>query len=523
MNGILWMRLKTALKKRTAVAILCLVLFTGSVFGQNNLEKGYKFINREDLQSCIKYLSSEELEGRYAGTQGYNKAAEFIKSELEKIGVLPAASNQYYQEFNIYEIGPDPIKEFSIVIRKDTLKFIYREDFYAGTGWSRKAGKVNLNSNIVFVGYGITAPELNYDDYSSFDVKGKVVMIISGVPDIEGKDFSEYEQSRKKIINALNRGVKGIIYIPQQEMKPEKWREVLEKMEKSSGMVYSSTDKDITADDFRFFYGLRYSSSNLLFEKLFGEPLEKFERDFSASETKVLDSCRLLIEGEFISEPNKTKNVIGKVEGSSPDLKDDYVIVGAHLDHIGRRNGLVCPGANDNASGCAALLEIGQALVNGNRPKRSVILIFFSAEEIGGLGARYYTENPTVPLKNIKAMINLDCLAISGAPDYDKNTIYLVGSEKLSKELKSICKSVNERTENFTISNYYDESGEKPKFDKSDQYHFHLKEIPTLFFYTGEYLGYHMPGDKESRIEYNKLERITRLIYATVLEICNNN
>lgn len=526
----------TRRKRRINLWVVALILFYSfvsfSACAQENIwNKGYSAIDEENLKAHIQYLASDELSGRFAYSEDYLKAADYVQSQMINMGLLPGnPDGSYFQRFQLHRIGPDPIKQFSVITPDESLVFKYGKDFIAGTGWCNEAGEVNLLSDIVFVGYGIVAPEFHYNDYQDLDVKGKVVVMLPGEPDYEDmgifqkiitffKKGSRYKE--RKVWNALDKEVRGIINISETKSGSKKWKEKIARMEKSSGFAVSPTGKDCIAKDYRFYFQLNYEAGDLLLKKLLGSGLQSFNKKEFSIKNGLIKDAYIEIKGNYSQNPFPSMNVVAKIQGYDPDPNDEYIILGAHIDHIGRRKGKVCPGADDNASGCAALLEIGRASLMGEKPKRSIVLLFFSAEEIGGKGSYYYTEHPLVPLEKTKAMVNLDCVGRNGAPDKDPNTIYLIGSEKYSSQLKDICKKVNKQTEHFTISHYYDEKGKKPLLSASDHYNFNRKEIPILFFHSGQHRDLHRPSDTEDKIDYNKLARVCRLVYSTTLYLAN--
>ena len=525
-------------KRRIIIWPICLILYFSllsvSIYAQEyTWHQANSAVNENNLRAHIKYLSSDELKGRFALSEDYVKAVNYILSQVKDIGLSPGGSDgSYLQRFNLHQIGPDSIKQFSIISADGDLVFRYGKDFIAGTGWSNEAGKVNLRADMVFIGYGIVAPEFNYNDYQDLDVKGKVVIMVEGEPKYKGLNLSQriirffrrgtkYGATGRKIQNALEREVRGIINISKVKSNSKKWKKLVEQMENSSGYAVSAIKKDNIARDYRFYFLLNYEAGDVFLRKLTASDLKSFYRGYSLSKREPIKNSYLEIKGNYVSKPVSSMNVVGNIEGGDPNLKYECIIIGAHLDHLGKRNGKICPGADDNASGCAALLEIGRAFVNGPKPKRSILLIFFSAEEIGGLGSYYYSEYPLVLLKKTRAMINLDCVGRNGPPDNDPNTIYIIGSEKYSSKLKDICEEVNQQTENFKISYYYSEKGKESLLNKGDQHYFNLKGTPVLFFHSGQHRDIHRASDIEEKIDYKKLARVSRLVYLTALYLSN--
>jgi Zn-dependent M28 family amino/carboxypeptidase len=209
----------------------------------------------------------------------------------------------------------------------------------------------------------------------------------------------------------------------------------------------------------------------------------------------------------------KSSNVIAVVTGTDVVLKNEYITVGAHLDHLGVLNDSIYNGADDNASGSAAVLEIADAVAH-SKPKRSVIFILYTAEEEGLLGSRYFINNPPVPVKNIKFNLNLDMI---GRPAGEANDLFIVSAGKISQKYKKLLQAINNKTEKIVLDTI-----DKKNFSKrSDQASFYPKGIPNLFFSTGVHIDYHKPSDDPAKIDYNFLRCVSRLSYDLVMELAD--
>jgi Zn-dependent M28 family amino/carboxypeptidase len=236
------------------------------------------------------------------------------------------------------------------------------------------------------------------------------------------------------------------------------------------------------------------------------------------------------------SSGTSTQNVVAVFEGSDPVLKNEYVALGAHYDHVGvgaAVNGdAIYNGADDDGSGTTAMLAMAEALAHTtSRPKRSILFVWHSGEEKGLWGSRYFTEYPTVPLDKIVTQINMDMIgrskvegdtqprngALSGP-----NQIYVIGSKMMSTELGELTEAVNRQYLNLTYDYRYDDPADPNRFFfRSDHYNYARKGIPIVFFFDGEHVDYHRPGDSADKIDYQKMEKVTRTIYMTMWEIAN--
>ena len=222
----------------------------------------------------------------------------------------------------------------------------------------------------------------------------------------------------------------------------------------------------------------------------------------------------------------KTENVAAIIEGST--YPDEYIVLTAHLDHVGTRNGEIYNGADDDGSGSMALLEIAEAFklaeLDGNRPKRSIIILHVSAEEKGLLGSKYYSENPLYPLDDTITNLNLDMIGRTDPTrDSDNdNYIYLIGTDRLSKMLHETSEKVNDRTVNLELDYRFNAWDDPNRFyERSDHWHFAKNNIPVIFYFSGTHEDYHRPTDTAEKIRYDLLTNRTKLIFHTAWEIAN--
>ncbi|MGH7900570.1 MAG: M20/M25/M40 family metallo-hydrolase [Thermodesulfobacteriota bacterium] len=461
-------------------------------------------ITTQDLISHISYLASDELEGRKAGTEGANLAANYIESEFKKAGLKPLGDDgTYFQEFSLISgIRLGDSNSFKIEYG-DNINDLKIKDDYLPLSFSSTGG---VGGDLVFAGYGISAPELGYDDYKDLDVKDKIVLVLRFTP--EGYDpkskFYKYATFRSKAINARKKGAKGIIFVTPSSDREE---------ENLGGMRLdaSFTDSGIHAVILR--RGIAEKVLNFA-----GKDLPSLEQEFAAKRNIgfKLPNVRIGLNTDLIQEKGSSYNVIGILEGSSPELRDEAIIIGAHYDHIGmgerfsREEGskkIVHNGADDNASGAAGLIELAKYFSDRKENlQRSIVFIAFSAEELGLLGSSYYVSNPRIPLYNTIAMINMDMI---GRLRDGKLTILGAGS---SPEWKGLLDAANSGIElGFSL----DESG----FAPSDQSVFYAKNIPVLQFFTGVHSDYHSPGDDWEKINYIGEREVLKLVSNLISEL----
>jgi Zn-dependent M28 family amino/carboxypeptidase len=230
-----------------------------------------------------------------------------------------------------------------------------------------------------------------------------------------------------------------------------------------------------------------------------------------------LKNCELTLRKEYTSSTIQTANVIGMIEGSDPVLKNEYITLCAHLDHMGIPNGEVMNGADDNASGSAGVLEIAEALAV-SKPERSIICLLFAGEEIYFQGSYYFTKNPPVPIEHIVANVNLDMI---GCSDTDVKGLAPMGAGRITPKLREIISEVSERTQYVPIDWAYADTDRY--VNMSDHYPFHLKNIPAVFFFSGDNADIHLPTDDAEKIDYEFFQKSCQLVYEIVMELANRN
>ncbi|MFC2084457.1 M28 family peptidase [Bacteroidota bacterium] len=462
-------------------------------------------ITVDELRTHVEYLASDELEGRKPGSEGIKKAAAYIKNQLDKLQLNPI-DGKYLQTFEIVtdiKAGENNKLEFNGFVGK------MGEDF-TPLAISETA---ELKSKVVFVGYGFDIDEdsLKWNDYKDVDVRDKWVMILRGSPATDSHDdpYQNYSSLRKKILSARDKKAGGVIFV-------------------------SGTDFDNEDILLNISYSSRETPAGLPAIHLKRNVADKLLSDYDASieelevlykEEKIPYSVELEIELYCYTDIEKikakTSNVTAILEGNDPLLKDEYIFIGAHYDHLGyggKGSGSRSPdtvaihnGADDNASGTSAIIEIMERLaLNRDNIKRSVIFMAFSAEEMGLLGSKYFTNNPFVELNKIKFMVNLDMV---GRLNQDTKNL-TIGGTGTAIGLEDI------------IKNYSDKSGLNVKLNSegygpSDHAAFYAKDIPVAFVFTGLHEDYHLPEDDAHLLNYEGQKEVADLIYNITFEIAN--
>jgi len=475
----------------------------------------------KSLRANMAFLASDELEGRETGTRSEKVAAAFLISELQKYGVQPLPENgDYYQDIELKQIKFSKQSLFMMIDEKQDiiLDLSYGENF---TGSGRYYPALDTTLNLVFVGYGITAEEYNYDDYETVDVEGKLVLFVPGEPQnndssfFEGEERSRYASSWSKLENAKKHGALGAVYISAWE-KRFGWESVTSYTEKGEMQLI---DKPVKKSD-RGLPAVVLRDSSL--KSLLSDMPLRFAEIQAQRESKqplpVFElNSRARISWSFDTTGTvQACNVVGVIEGNDPHLKNEYVLIGAHYDHEGTGPAGVYNGADDNASGTVAVLEAARMLAGAKENRRSVMIAFYTGEEKGLLGSEYLA-GTIGKIDDLVTVINLDMVG-RGATD----TIYSIGSDKISTDLRHLVEEVDARTVDMYLDYKFDQPNEPMRlFYRSDQYNFAKNDIPVVFFFDDAMEDYHRVTDDAEKINYKKLHKVSFLAFRIALAVAN--
>jgi aminopeptidase YwaD len=457
-------------------------------------------ITQSELKKHIKFLASDELAGRYPGTDGDKKAANYIRQEFQTIGLKLLGADG----FQPFEVTVKVKAGKNNTFKSGDIKGQALVDF-TPAGFSSKA---SLNAQVLFAGYGLQAQNdsIKWDDYKGQNIKGKWCMMLRGTPEIPkaAELFKSGIQDRDKAMLAKDLGAAGIILVSGVEY---------DKYDELPGISYKEGALDIPV----LIIKRRLADEILRVNKLDISTLEQGFKKGSNQQSLLLQQ---MIDASADVEPiiAKTENVIGELDGNDPLLKKEFVVIGAHFDHLGMGgigSGSRVPdtiavhhGADDNASGVASVIELARKFsYYKDSIKRSIVFICFSAEEEGLLGSKYFTEHPLFDLKQVEAMVNLDMV---GRLREDRSL--QVHGTGTSLEASRILNSLN-RDSAFTYSLFPEGYG------PSDHSSFYAKDIPIFFFTTGAHMDYHTPADIYQAINYAGLKQVSEFIYKVALEL----
>jgi Predicted aminopeptidases len=447
-----------------------------------------------NLRRHIGYLASQALAGRLPGTPGAEQAAQYIITQFQLAGLRPLGSRGYRQPFSfVASVRMGQNNHLKAMVGGGWLTAKPGADFrplaFAANGV--------VEGELVLAGYGISAAkEAQYDDYANLDVKDRIVMVLPYSPAGSNPHtkFGPFLSLRYKATTARNKGAKGLLVIAEED---DFQRSQIARLRYDDAFGDAGFPCAVV--------------SRAWATKLLGRSVADIERQIATTgqpETRFFPDRRLRLQTEVIKERQTAYNILGWLEGSDPVLRNEVVVIGAHYDHLGLggpnslapREGEVHPGADDNASGTAGLLELAKGLATThNRPKRSLLFIAFSAEEKGLLGSAYFVDHPTTGSKRLVAMLNMDMI---GRLRDNRLIVQGVGTSSVWRPLLA---EVNAR---HGLELSLGESG----FGPSDHASFYKRNIPVLFFFTGNHPDYHRPSDTPDKINYAGERHVLALI-----------
>jgi len=524
-------RLKTfsiSLLTFTALLICALYVITLPALPQEkDKDKPIGTITQAELRDHIFFLGSDHLEGRMTGSEGYEQAAHYIASQLRAAGLAPVIKNKegvesYFQEidFEISTIAP----ESTLLIKKgqEETSFIFGEQFIPLLhGQAFKDG--HYEGTLVFAGYGIEEPHDGWNDYENIDVAGKMVVIVAGTPMKNGKPVLSEEKNklygnfmgsaRNRLMSAVNQKAAGLLMIPDPETA-KMWSKLAPQMNRPTRRL--KADEQKAKSPFLPIFYLNVEAASVLLKETGFDPVSaKGEvKSTPLKDVTLTFDLKYKIEREFVC-----RNVVGFIPGSDPDLKSEYVVVGAHLDHLGVRNEDAMNGADDNASGSAAILEAAEAAVMLPQ-RRSLFFVFFTAEEGAGQGSYHFVDNFPFSLKDIKLAINVDMVGRNSEPFPD--SVLGIPPDNLKLELSKFIKKANNNVANVSLKTYLDEDDLGGYYGGSDEVMFFMRGIPAVLITNGySHPDYHKPSDEPDKINYKRVSEASRLIYALAITAAN--
>ena len=500
-------------------------------------QRGIETISANQIRDYLTFIASDEMEGRDTPSRGLDTTAKFLAMNLARWGFKPAGDEgSFFQRIDLQRNRADG-GQTKVEYGGRTL--------VAGTDYIPVGGSGNVSGPLVFGGTGWFVKSKQIDAYKGVDPAGRIAVIF-GTPNAppRGVARADFGKQGEEFMNpsdyARSKGVVGLIYVPDFQYFANWQRNRQRIMERGSTVVakfQTQTTPPVPS------IVISPETANILFAGERQSASGIFNTSYSSTGTTLpasflmSDQKKITMNVASSTETVPTQNVVAVWEGSDPVLKAEYVALGAHYDHVGSGcppagADTICNGADDDGSGTTALLGMAEALAKApTRPKRSVLFVWHCGEEKGLWGSRYFTEFPTVPLNQIVAQINIDMIGRSkkegdtnprNADLTGPDAVYLIGSTMMSTELGELVNSVNKSFLNITFDTRYDDPADPNRFFfRSDHYNYARKGIPIIFFFDGVHEDYHRAGDSPDKIDYPKMEKITRTIYMTLWEIAN--
>lgn len=488
--------------------VLALTLAIG-VIGLSQKKRLGSSLNEEAIRAHIKFLSSDLLEGRGTGARGGEIAANYIAAQMEAIGLKGAGANGgYFQPVSLVGVKADPNTRLTVSGRNGKESFKFADDYVAFTG--AQTDDVDLDAEMVFVGYGIDAPNQRWNDYkgSAADYRGKIlVMLVNDPPATSeepnlfgGKTLTYFGRWTYKYEEAARRGAVGVILLHTDQSAGYPWSVV----RTSNGSWRFDIERTTNDTPFLQMRSWVTDETARKIMKLAGQDLDDLRkkaaaRDFQPVDLNLKGKINLKSEVKHVKAPN----VVGILPGSDPKLRDEYVVYSAHWDHLGvgapnKAGDTIYNGALDNATGVAVVLAIADALAHlppGQRPRRSSLFLFPTAEEQGLIGADWYTTHPLVPLGKTAANVNLDSMNVLGMT----HDFIPLGADRSS--LMAVVQAVA-RERGMRVSP--DARPEQGSFYRSDHFPFARVGVPSISLKEGnDYVGRSKEWGEEQFRAYN--------------------
>ncbi|HEU4595948.1 MAG TPA: M28 family peptidase [Pyrinomonadaceae bacterium] len=507
--------------------------------------KAAENITAEKMKEMLYFISSDEMAGRNTPSPGLDQTAKYIADRLAKLKLKPAGDNHksYFQTIALRSTEVDREKT-SVVLGERTFR--HGEDFLPS---GRTGGEAE--GPLVYVGHGWVFKPKGINAYEGLDVAGKI-MVVSGngtappsgvtLPEVRAASAGDWESP---VSYARKHGAKGLILIPRNFDRAWRFGGAMAARPTYRVARFDDEAAGEGADEkpqpqpanlptiipsremlTALFAGEQVEGSRVLQAATAGESLKGFD---------LAPAKRLRVALSLRVNQATTQNVVAVIEGKDSKLKNEYVALGAHYDHVGvgrEINGdSIYNGADDDGSGTTALLAMAEAFSKGPRPKRSILFVWHAGEEKGLWGSQYFVEYPTVPLQSIVTQLNIDMIGRSKkAGDTNPRNkmltgpdeIYVIGSKMMSTELGNLSESVNSSYLGLKFNYHYDQPNDPERlFYRSDHFNYARKGVPIIFYFDGVHEDYHQPSDHADKIDYEKMQKVTRTVFVLASELAN--
>ncbi len=533
-------------RQRPALLVLLLAAAAPALLEAQDPAPGRATIRAAELRRDVADLASDARRGRLTGTPENRATVELIRSRFERLGLAPPAGDGFLQPFDLIvpSLGPADANSFTVhAPGEPPAPARLGSDYYP----ERFSAATAVRGPVTFVGFGISAPALGHDDYDGADVAGRIALVLAHEPaeydpasPFDGTFLSDHARNVLKAREAARRGASAILVVTDVHNHGG-GRALAGRMDRAW--------PDAPRRPPRYELGVWVDASGIpavrisprLAARLLGETERGFERLAERAEeaafTPVASDVEVAVNVAVTRRRITLHNVVGLLAGSDPELREEWVIVGAHLDHEGARGARVYAGADDNASGVAGVLAIAAAAArgarDGARPRRSILFAAWNAEERGLLGSWSYVERPLAPLARTVATLNLDMIGrdeevparggsrFRGLPVQsaaaNRNAVNVLGYS-FSRDLRDAAAAADSL--GLTVRFRYDDSRSN-LVRRSDHWPFLARGVPALFIHTGLHPDYHTPGDRPDKLNYDKMARIVRWTHQLAWNLAN--
>lgn len=484
-------------------------------------------ITKAELRDQIFFLASDELEGRDTGSEGFAIAALYAVTQFKMSGLVPLivdkeGNKTFFQSVPFVSYDFNNKSAFTISSNGGDTRLFHSEKMVIYSNPSLEKN-IFVDENPVFLGYGIDDPEIGWSDYDDVDVRGKVVFFYGGAPSKDGKPFFSPEKDKfyrnfgrsanARVMNALKHGASAVVFVPDPQMA-EYWSDLTSSMVERQFAIRLKGNRKA---DFPAIFFMHPDAVTVMLKNA-GYHWSYGDFDYKPA---ILGDIRVSCSVEKDNEEETIcKNVIALLPGTDPQLKEEYIVLHAHLDHLGvNHSGQVMNGADDNASGCVVVLEIAEALAM-QPAKRSFIFVLFTGEEKGTLGSEWFVDNLPVPQEDIVLNAAVDMIGrkSDGMPD----VIYVVAEGEAKSRLFCIAKRANESLFHADIDFSLNQNDLDGHILRCDLRPFLFKNITSLLFTRGFMSPvYHNPRDDAETLNYDKIEKASRLLYLVLAEAGN--
>jgi len=501
---------------------------------------GFNLLREDTLRADLTFLASDALEGRMSLQNGDAVAIQWIASEFAKAGLQPAENGSFLQPVELIEYRADRAQSYVALKRSGSEK---QWKFPDALGSYHS--DVDVTAEVIFAGYGITAPELAYDDYQGIDAHGKIVLIFDHEPQetdpnsiFNGTGNTRYATGRVKILNAQAHGAVGVLIAAEPNRKHPSNQERVARIGGSITRAVPLPSQALAEDELHTPAAIiSDAAAKEIFATAGAAPSElqaAIDRDLKPQSRPLPDTQATLHYRNVSVSTGKSYNVAGLLEGSDPQLKAETIIFSGHHDHDGISGDQIWHGADDNGSGTVGVVALAQAFAanaaHGEKPKRSLLFVVFAAEERGLLGSFYMAAHPLRPLETTRAVINFDMIGRNEtASDQTKglieipadttNRLNLIG-RSYSPDYDRIVEEENKYV-GLDLDYRFDRDYALNIFFRSDQFPFVLHNLPSFWWFTGFHPDYHHTTDTADKINYAKMAKILRLAYLSGFRFAN--